>query len=316
MFILVGIPLLFVKTQIEIYPKTEPKFTFWCSPNNLPYDNETIEVLNELDVGFIIPVSKNQLNKIHIERIENLINNDIEIYFSLNGFADIYIYNEIIKTYKYLRHQKFFDNISGFYLDAEPSMELTNKVIQMGPVKALIYLTNNFPTVEELENATIGYQKLIDLVHKDGKTIGIIKNLEFGVYIDTALENVYYLKLKWDSEINMHYRISSGGGYRRFTDFEMYDNIKYYGGEVMLGSFGSDYHEILIDITIASYLNQESIYLFSWGSFIQKYDLDFLRNMKPYKNYIIETPIYEIINQFFYFHGLDLINIIFGFLTL
>jgi len=113
----------------------------------------------------------------------------------------------------------------------------------------------------------------------------------------------------------MHYRISAGGGYRRFTDFEMYDTISYYDGEVMLGSFKSGYewNEMITDITICSHFNKKRIYFFSWGTFEEKFGVESLRDLKPYESYTIKYDVWDAIWRFIYYHGIDWGNIIVGF---
>ena len=317
-WLFIGVPFLFYEFSIKINSKTNPKYTFWCKVDNIPSKQETIDIFNELDIDLIIPVNVDDFNQTHKDKIQNLIDNEVKIYLSLVGYMDfpnIDNHQSVLETYYYLRTLDFFNNLSGFYIDAEPYMSTINKFIELEWYEVIPFLISRFPSINEIENATLGYQKLINEVHKDDKTIGIVKNLEFGCYIDTAFGNIYHLKLNWDLEIFMHYRISAGGGYRRFTDFEMYDTISYYDGEVMLGSFKSGYewNEMITDITICSHFNKKRIYFFSWGTFEEKFGVESLRDLKPYESYTIKYSMWDATWRFLYYHGIDWGNIIVGF---
>ena len=82
----------------------------------------------------------------------------------------------------------------------------------------------------------------------------------------------------------------------------------------MLGNFkcGYTFEDLLVDITICSSLGHERVYLYNWGSFIDEFGLDDLKDLKPYDSYTIRYNILDVINRFIYWHGLDWGNIIIG----
>lgn len=297
-FFLVLIPLLFTKKHIKIEKKNDLHYTFWCKTENIPIDDDLINTLNKNNIDLIISLKKHHLTENITQKIENLIDNNIIIYINLgvSSFANINNYDEILEFFYVIKEQDFYNEIEGFTIDAEPSIKTIN----------------NFPSLKQIENAYYGYKQLINEIHLDNKTIYIVKNIEFGCIIDTALDNIYHLKLEWDKEITMIYRISKGGNYRLFTDFEMYNNIKFFSNnDIMLGSFDAryEYDDFIIDLTIYSNFGKDEVYLYYLDSFLEYFEIERIKEIEVYDIYFIEYRIFEAINQFFYHYFLDIVNL-------
>lgn len=290
---------LFTKNYIKIEKKNDLHYTFWCKVDNIPTDDEVINILQENNIDLIISLKQHHFNETITQQIENLINNNITIYINLGvrSFANLTNYNEILDFLYFIKNQDIYKKLQGFTIDAEPSSKSIS----------------DFPSFRKIENAYHGYKKLIDEIHNDNKTIYIVKNTEFGCMIDTALNNIYHLKLEWDKEITMIYRISKGGNYQLFSDFWMYDSISFFSeGEIMLGSFDARYRyeDLLVDLSICNNFGKEEIYLYYLDSFIDSFGSDKIEEMEVYNVYYIEYRILESIEKFFYHYFLDIANLI------
>jgi len=212
------------RKTIEIRPKTNPEIVFWVDPFNLPDDNETYAICRKYNINFMPAIGPNSFNRsIPMKRYKLAIANEIKLYFSLITPPDSFINMDNTDEYLslYRDYRKWFidedifysEYVKAFIVDAEPPKRYTEKLEEEGPVDTVNYFMDDYPTDEEIEEATENIQELVDLIKSDGKEAGIIR---ITPYMDEAdgdgdiellLRNIYSLDIKWEYTITMVYRI-------------------------------------------------------------------------------------------------------------
>ena len=158
----------------------------------------------------------------YMERLKIALKNEIKIYINLQastlGFTHIENAYTIPRVYEafreWFKEEGILDdeNLIAFTVDAEQPNYIGDEIAKKDIDESINFLLEEFPTREEIQNATVSLQNFVDLVHADGKQAGIIRsrpNLDEGDGdgdIELMNHNVYPLEVTWDFSVTMLYR--------------------------------------------------------------------------------------------------------------
>ncbi len=215
--------LFLPKKRIIIEPKTSPELIFFTSPSRIPNDPETLNDCSCNKISFMPSFGMHSLNQeSYMERLKLAVENNVSLYINLIAYSGAYTHIDsaysIIKVYKafkewFIENGIFYsDQIKAFTVDAEQPKYIGDDLASKDLYEGIDYIIENFPTEEEINNATITLQDFIDLVHEDGKQAGIIRarsNLDEGDDdgdIELMNRNIYSLDVEWDFSVTMLYR--------------------------------------------------------------------------------------------------------------
>jgi hypothetical protein len=218
--------LIVPENKITIKPETKPELIFWTDPYDLPDDEYTYQICKKYNIGFMPAINPSTLNKSGLMRKYKLaIANGVNLYFSLITSEDPFINmdntEEFIPLYDQFKQwfieEGIFDStfVKAFVVDAEPPGEYIEKVKEKPIVYSINYFIDNFPTKEEIKEATENVEELVEKVQSDGKEAGIIRispyldELDGDGDIELFIHNIYSLDVVWDFSITMIYRIGA-----------------------------------------------------------------------------------------------------------
>lgn len=339
MFFFVSISTLTLPTQkITITPQSKPELIFYTDPYRIPTSNSTLQKYAENGVSFMPAIGPWTLKKDSLmERYKLAIQNKVNLYFCLLSsnadFANIDNVHEFIDIYKEFK-QWFTDEgifespyIKSFCLDAEPPIALVKELQQKDVFDGLNYLIEGFPTKENVSDSTDSLADLIDLIHSDGKTAGIIRTLnnfdenDGDGDIELLSKNIYTLNVKWDFSISMIYRSQRMGKTKAGSINEIVNNL-------LLNAYGATktadkivysryyfYYYVGFAKT-AQDLKADNKYIFL-GNYIEEFELttyikdkEFLYDLDVCRHFGEEKVFLYDYGGFTYHYGEDGINMI------
>lgn len=211
------------RRDIEIKPKSTPELIFFTDPFNIPNDTATLEFCCQNNISFNPSYGYYSINKsVYLNKIKRAVECGVDLYINIIPYPSQYTHigsvNNLMRVYKsfkaWLEEEGLFESkhIKAFTVDAEQPHYLGENLSKMGLYEGLNYLIKEFPTKEEINNASLTLQEFIEVVHSDNKTIGIIRsrpNLDEGDGdgdLELMNQNVYSLEVEWDFSITMLYR--------------------------------------------------------------------------------------------------------------
>lgn len=216
--------MTFPEKKIVIEPKTNPELIFWTDPYFLPNNEDIYKICREYNIGFMPAISSRTLNSSSLmNRYKMAIDNGVNLYFSLisgggEPYLNMYNTHEYIKLYKdfkkWFTDEGIFDStyIKAFIIDAEPPNEYTNKFKEEGLADSLNHFIDEYPTQDEIDEATNNINELVNEIQSDAKEASIIKISSYmdegdnDGDIELLLRNIYSLDVVWDYSITMIYR--------------------------------------------------------------------------------------------------------------
>ena len=218
--------LTFPEKKITIKPETNPELIFWTDPYDLPDDENIYAICKRYNIGFMPAINPRTLNKSSLmDKYKMAINHGVNLYFSLLTSEDPFINldntKEFVPLYKkfkeWFKDEGIFDSsfVKSFVVDAEPPGEYIEKVREKPLVYSINYLIDNFPTKEEIKEATENVGDLVEEIRADGKEAGIIRitpyldELDGDGDIELFIRNIYSLDIIWDFSITMIYRVGA-----------------------------------------------------------------------------------------------------------
>jgi len=207
--------LIFLPKIILITPQSSPKIIFWADPYQMPNDNATYELCHDNNIGFMPAVSPGVFNKSNLmNRYKMAVLNGVELHFNFlypqkTVFVNIgnaHYFPTMYEDYRdWFIDEGIFNStfVKSFSIDAEPPSP-------HGSVSL-----DNFPSKEEIDNATQNLREFISLIKADGKEAGIVHVISYMDELDgdgdieLLLRDVYSLNLYWDWATAMIYRLHS-----------------------------------------------------------------------------------------------------------
>ncbi len=214
----------FLPHSIEIHPKTNPEIIFLCGSNELPYDQNILDMCKKYNISFMPTIKEKDVgNPLYMLAYKKIVANGINLYFLIGGNSNFYAYidnaKEFPQIYKNVRgwfvSEGIMDNphVISFSVDAETPSETLEYMKEEGVSNALEFGYNNYPTQEEITNATDALLEFTDMIKKDGKKSGIVHAPRYLDPVDNDgdislfMRNIYSLEINWDFSIAMMYRI-------------------------------------------------------------------------------------------------------------
>ncbi len=288
---------------IEIRPKSKLKYYFWSDPYRLPKDKETLRYFETKNVQFVIALGKHTMKEKCYNKIQRLVNNNIGINICLldKDFAHLDNSHNFIELYKLLRRSPLFKSAKEIYLDAEISNKYRRTIRNSTWNKKLTYIFNSYPSKKEYNKADDDYNRLIKLIHKDGKKFGIIRSITAAYEVDKLTRNIPFKEIEEDITVTMIYRVPERRE-KEYKDYWFYQVAKKEGDNIFIGGINKEYKSLKKDITICSYLRKKRIYLYDYDGF-QKFCK--ISDLKPYKHYKIKKDKLESFKHIMKFAGID-----------
>lgn len=102
--------------------------------------------------------------------------------------------------------------IKAFVIDAEPPSRYFDKVAEADIIESFNYFIDEFPSQEEIKDATIDLNELVESINSDGKQAGIIRVSSYMDEFDGDGDlnylnrNLYSIDVEYDFSITMVYR--------------------------------------------------------------------------------------------------------------
>lgn len=291
-------------TYKEIRPKSKLKYFFWSDPYRLPKDAETLSYFAKKGVQFVLALGKHTMKDKCYSKIQRLIDNNIGINICLldKDFAHLDNSHNFIGLYKLLRKSSIFDRANEIYIDAEISNKYRKTVRNSTWNKKIAHIFNSYPNKNEYQRAIDNYNRLVKLVHNDGKKFGIIRSISAAYQFDKLTRNVPFKEINEDITVIMVYRVPEGNT-KEYSDYWFYQIAKKEGDYIFLGGINNGYRSLRKDITICSYLNKKRIYIYDYHGF-QKFCK--IGDLKPYKHYKLKKDALETIKYTAIFTGIKM----------
>lgn len=215
--------LYFLPNTIEIQPKSKPEIVFLCGSSELPTDPTILDTCKEYNIGFMPTIRDYMVgNDLYMQTYKKVVAHGLNLYFLLGGNSNFYAYidnaEEFPAIYKNISRwfveEGIMDNphMRSFSVDAEAPVELLEKIYGDNISDSVQFGYNNYPTLEEIENATKAYVKFTDLVRRDGKECGMVHAAKYSDPADKDgdlslfTRNIYSLDIAWNFTIPMIYR--------------------------------------------------------------------------------------------------------------
>ncbi len=211
--------------NIEIHPENEPEIIFSCGTNELPNDNEILEMCKKNNVGFMPNIRESYVgNENYMQKYKTIIANEINLHFLIGGNSDFYAHIDNAHEFPliYQNISQWFmsegiidsPHVTSFSVDAEPSHEFVEYAQDQNLLGTISHRIELYPSTRKIEEATKAMKEFTDLIKKDGKKSGMVQSSRF---LDNAdedddislfLGSIYSLSIDWDFTITMLYRTS------------------------------------------------------------------------------------------------------------
>ena len=213
----------FVPRYVDIDPDSQPELIFWCGTSDLPDDEETLEMCKKYNIAFAPTIRDDTVGDNETMTIyKNLIKYEINLYFAIGGKDDFYCHidsaKDFTKVYKNIRNWFVAEEImessyvKGFMVDAETKEEIVEEIEGNGPIDSTNYLTDNYPTREEINEAEEAMQKFTEEIREDGKDAGLVRiarvldESDGDDDMNLLTRNIYGMDIDWDFTVTMLYR--------------------------------------------------------------------------------------------------------------
>ena len=283
------------KKYIEIRPNSKLKFFFWSDPFRLPKDDDILNNFSKKGIEFVIALGKHTMNAKCYNRIQSLIDNNIEINVCIldKDFAHLDNSHKFKEIYKMLRNSNIFNYVKEIYIDAEISKKYRKNIKNRPLNKKLTYIFNKHPNKNEIIKAIRDYNRLINSVHSDNKRFGIVRSISSTYEIEKITRNVPFDEIDEDITATMVYRVPEGRE-KEYKDFWFYQVAKKEGDNIFLGDIKDGYRSLKEDITICSYLKKKRVYIYDYYGF-KKFNK--LEDLEPYKRYKIKKDVWEFVKH-------------------
>lgn len=213
----------FTPTDIKITPQGEPELVFLCSSWELPEDPQELKICRQYNVAFMPVICREYLgNQELLAKYKKILSYNISLYFLMGGKSCFYAYIHNSKEF-----HSIYENMSvwfkaegilshpalkSIFLDAETPEHLLQEKFSNNISASLNEGLEEFPSEYEKLEATEDYIKLINRVHQDNKSCGMVRPSYFFDTTDQDgdlslyTNNIYTLDIPWDQEITMCYR--------------------------------------------------------------------------------------------------------------
>jgi len=219
----------FLPKTTRIVPQSEPEIIFWCGSNQLPNDTETLTIAKKYNIGYVPTIRKSYVNHSgYMSVYKNIIAHGVSLHFAIgstNGFyATLDNAEDFPEAYKEIRDwfdaEGILDSkyVKSFCVDAETPSRYISELEGVNPIEGINYISENFPTQNELEKAEKHFTNFTNMIREDGKEVGIIR---IGDIMDScdgdgdltlATRNIYTLNVEWDYSVSMYYRTQRQSG--------------------------------------------------------------------------------------------------------
>lgn len=214
--------LLYLPKKITIGPTSEPELVFWCGTTQLPTDEYALKMCQKYGISFVATIRKSYVNNTkYMNHYKYILNHSINLRLCI-GLTQFFTYlgnaHELPDTYQAIRNwfacEGILNNVhlQGFCVDAEIPQHYIDTIKNMGLTDAYNYLSDNFPTQQEIDRDEKALQDFVKMVRGDGKKVGIVR---LGHILDSSdqdgdmsllFRNIYSLNVKWDYSVAMLYR--------------------------------------------------------------------------------------------------------------
>ncbi|TFF97744.1 MAG: hypothetical protein EU540_08560, partial [Promethearchaeota archaeon] len=140
------------KKYIKIRPISKLKYYFWSDPFRLPKEDDILNNFRKRGIEFLIALGKHTMNAKCYNRIQALIDSNIDINVCIldKDFAHLDNSHKFIEIYKILRNSKIFNYIKEIYIDAEISNKYRKNIKKLPLNKKLTYMFNEYPNKNEI----------------------------------------------------------------------------------------------------------------------------------------------------------------------
>ncbi|MBD3343022.1 MAG: hypothetical protein GF353_28250 [Candidatus Lokiarchaeota archaeon] len=207
---------------VVIDPKSEPEMIFWCGSNQLPEEQEILDLCKQNKIAFMPTIREKMVgNEEYMNIYKSLINASIDLHFAIGGskfYANLDNAHEFPSIYAKIRQWFITEGIMNnthivsFSIDAEPSNKYLKELRNQTLFDGLRTGCNRYPSEIEKEKATYALKNFTDAIKMDGKQCGMIQGSRFlddtdgdGDY-SLFTRNVYSLPVGWDFTVTMLYR--------------------------------------------------------------------------------------------------------------
>ncbi len=231
------------ENKIIIKPKTNPELIFWTDPYDLPDEESIYELCRTYNIGFMPAINARTLNKSSLmDKYKLAIAHGVNLYFCLltseNPFINMDNTDEYLPLYERFKQwfieEGIFESsfVKAFVVDAEPPVRYTEEIREESFVSSINYFIENYPTKEEIKDATENVDNLVKEIQSDGKKAGIIRitpyldELDGDGDIELFIRNIYSLDIVWDFSVTMIYRVGAAIVSSGDTVEDVSENVK------------------------------------------------------------------------------------------